>query len=445
MRQSIKSLRGGIAAFVLLFTAHTVLGQENQLLNHYRRMALDYDQQVKAAELNKQAAAANTKAVASDYKPKLSVGANYTWVQNPMELTLPLGDKPMSFTGMNESYGLQASLLQPVYAGGAIRHKHAMRKQEEMVAWGESDRVKSDIVYNLDLLYWRTVGQQEVVDIFESYHQSIERLVTVVGARVKTGTVSRNDLLMVEVKQNEVLYLWEEAKTNFQVSRMAMNQQVGQAVDAVSPIDPEIPALDAMEVPENWLSVVLTSRPELRIARANVEKQQTIEKLTLSPYNPQVYAGLNGTYGAPGYNFNNDMVENMNVGVSVSMPIFEWSKRKHEKTAARLHTGMQEQMLSRVSDKVTLEAQAGYYSLKQAIQQVNLSHSSLAKAQENARMMENRYKEGIVSVIEVLDAQIYLQNARINYTQARMKACISESSFYKAIGILVGEVEMNSK
>lgn len=310
------------------------------------------------------------------------------------------------------------------------------------MAQGVSQKVKSDIVYNTDLLYWRTVGQQEVVDIFEAYYQSIERLVKVVDERVKTGTVSRNDLLMVEVKQNEVEYKWEEAKTNFQVSHMAMNQQVGQPVEAALPIDAEIPALDTLKVPADWFSLVLESRPEMQIARANVEKQQTMEKLTLSRYNPQVYAGVKGTYGAPGYNLNRDMVENVNVGLSVNIPVFEWNKRKHEKNVARMHTGIQQQNFSKVSDQVTLEARSGYYSLKQAIQQVNLSYNSLAKAEENVHMMETRYREGIGSIVEVLDAQIYLQNARINYTQAKLKACISESAFYKSIGALVSNSDL---
>lgn len=106
---------------MLLVSVHPLFAQDNQLLNQYRRMALNYDQQVQAAELNVAAAASNIKAAAADYKPKLSAGATYNWVQNPMELTLPMGGVPTTISGMNENYGLQASwfnLFMPVVLSG---------------------------------------------------------------------------------------------------------------------------------------------------------------------------------------------------------------------------------------------------------------------------------------------------------------------------------------
>ena len=61
-------------------------------------------------------------------------------------------------------------------------------------------------------------------------------------------------------------------------------------------------------------------------------------------------------------------------------------------------------------------------SLSQAIERVRLSESSLAKAEENEAKAMERYNEGKVSVVEVIDAQTYRQTSQVNYVQAKVAA-----------------------
>ena len=58
-------------------------------------------------------------------------------------------------------------------------------------------------------------------------------------------------------------------------------------------------------------------------------------------------------------------------------------------------------------DQVELEIGVARKALSQAIERVRLSESSLAKAEENEAKAIERYNEGKVSVVEVIDAQTY--------------------------------------
>ena len=87
--------------------------------------------------------------------------------------------------------------------------------------------------------------------------------------------------------------------------------------------------------------------------------------------------------------------------------------------------------LSKVTDGVNLEIQTARNSLRQAIEQVNLTRNSLDKACENETMALERYDEGKSSVIEVIDAQTYRQLAQMNYVHAKVSAQNYYSSYSK--------------
>ena len=66
--------------------------------------------------------------------------------------------------------------------------------------------------------------------------------------------------------------------------------------------------------------------------------------------------------------------------------------------------------LNKVTDNVNLEIQNRPTSLAQAIKQVDLTGSSLEKARENEQKALERYEEGKISIMEVIEAQNYRQS-----------------------------------
>lgn len=58
----------------------------------------------------------------------------------------------------------------------------------------------------------------------------------------------------------------------------------------------------------------------------------------------------------------------------------------------------------------------------------------MQKAAESEEMAMNKYREGTVSVVEVINAQLYHQDAKVNYIQSKLNAQISRSGLYRAVG-----------
>lgn len=410
----------------------SVFSQQSELLMRYRSMALDYNHDLKAAEKNISVSMEIERAAKADLKPKLSGDANFQYTGNPLELTLnlPSMDNPLQFKGRDIKYGASLTLLQPLYTGGRILETIRMAKYQYSLAFHQAEMFRASICYQTDIQYWNTVARHEMVGVATDFRNSVSSFVQTIREREEVGLVDPQDLLMAEVKLNEAEYLLIQAKSYFETGRMGLNFLIGldlQEQTVVEALVPEIIRIDSIQNIEG------TERPELKMAYDKIKLAESSMKLTDAKYKPQLYIGADGSYSSPGYDLRSDLDPNYAVYAKLSIPIFEWGKRKSEKRASLLKIDMATDQMNKVEDNVNLEIQTARVSLSRAVEQVQLSSNSLEKARENEQKALERYAEGKISVIEVIEAQTYRQTSQLNYVQAKALAQGAYSGLLRAL------------
>jgi len=81
-----------------------------------------------------------------------------------------------------------------------------------------------------------------------------------------------------------------------------------------------------------------------------------------------------------------------------------------------------------------MEVESSYYKLERSQEQLDFAASSLDNAAKNVSVMLDRYNEGLSSVLEVLDSQLYWQKSYLNYILAKYELNIAYSQYQYAIG-----------
>lgn len=420
--------------YTLLFCClcvQPVFSQQNSLLEKYRAMALNYNHDLHAADKNIASSMELMKAAKADLKPKLSGDANFQYTGNPIELTINFPQTPLlTFEGRDMKYGASLSLTQPLYTGGRILESIRLAKHQQSMSIHQAELLQSSVCYQTDMQYWNTVARLELVRIATDYRNSIASLAHTIRERVEAGLVDPQDLLMAEVKLNEAEYQVLQAQNNFETGRMALNSLIGVKLEAETKVEDTIPTVP---LSDNLMMSGGSNRPELLIAYDRIKIAESHGKLTDSKYKPQLYIGVDGSYSSPGYDFKTDLDPNYAIYARLSVPIFEWGKRRNEKRSSAWKVGMANDYLNKVTDDVNLEVQTARTSLSQAIKQVELTGNSLEKARENEQKALERYEEGKTSIMEVIEAQNYRQASQINYIQAKVSAQASYSSLIKAL------------
>lgn len=420
----------------LLTVSSGVYAREDTYLQQYRARVAAYNQDVKAAGYAVAMQQLKEKSAKADFLPSLSGGAGFQYTGNPRELSvaLPSPEVPVGFQGKPTAYDATLTLMQPLYAGGAIKAGYDKAKKENEMSRHEKRRVMNDVLYDADVYYWNRVACRELVGVAESFKASVEGLVTVVRHRVQEGYTDRNDLLMAEVKLNEADYRLVQARNEAEVARLAMNSFSGVPFEQTLPTDSLVVPLREAESYAGTVETAMSFRPELKIAGNRVDIQRNMAKMDNARYLPRLSVGIDGSYGSPGYDFKPDADPNYAIYAKLSIPIFEWGKRKNTRKAGQYGVDMAIENQSKVADAVRLEIESAFYTYSQAVRKVVLTENSLAKAAESEERAMDKYKEGRVSIVEVINAQLYHQEARVNYIQSKLHAQMARSGLEHAIG-----------
>lgn len=426
-----------VCIFLLVFPVASS-AQHSELLGKYRNMVLDYNQEMKVAGHNVSYSIEMQKSARADFFPKLSGNADFKYTGNPAELSveIPGIGQTVGFEGNDTRYGASLTLAQPLYAGGAIRAGYDKARKESEMAVHESDRVENNIIYDADVRYWNCVASNELVDVAEDYRASVARLVEVVRQRVEVEYVDKNDLLMAEVRLNDADYQLLQAVNDAEVSRMSLNSFAGLPFDEHLSVDTAVVPIRSAVTFAGDVDTLMMNRPEMHIAANKVDIQRSASKISNSRYLPQLSVGIDGSYSSPGYDFRSDMDPNYAVYAKLSVPVFEWGKRRSTRRAGKYSVDMALEDLSSVADRMRLEIETAYYSYVQAVERVLVTENSLVKAAESEDRAMAQYAEGHVSIVEVLNAQIYHQQAKVNCIQSRLNAQIARSCYARAVGII---------
>ena len=92
--------------------------------------------------------------------------------------------------------------------------------------------------------------------------------------------------------------------------------------------------------------------------------------------------------------------------------------------------------LQELKDRVTLEVYSTNYQLDETIKRKELTDASLEKAVTNLDIMTDRYLEGLTSILEVLDAQLYWQRAFKDMLDARLLYKMALAYHKKVVGLI---------
>ncbi len=428
-----------ILFFVLsaIFPLTGLWAQQDTLVFRYRRMALEYQQKIKMAESRLSGAESMLDAAKSDRLPKFDFSGNYKYYGVPLQLAPP-ADAPAGTPGkeLHNRYSLNVNLTQPIITGGYLKNTKlaAMSQVEVMKNYLSLNR--QEVMLNADVYYWNLVSSKEIRDLMITYRDDIGKFLQVIEDRVKEEIASKSELYQARVRYNDAQYGVIKAEKQLKASMMEMNRLLGVPVDTVMPAADSLVAIQWVPTTEDLTAKALSQRPEMNILKNQVKMNEYKEKITSSRYNPYLGVGVGGLWGSPSPGLQIEPKFNYNVMATLSIPIFYWGKKKEEVAAMRQETEVSRLEMDHTKEMITLEVQRSYMELQRSQEQLDFAYGALSNASSNVSLMIDRYDEGLASVLEVLDAQLYWEKSYFNFIQAKYQLNLAWSNYQRALGDL---------
>ena len=333
------------------------------------------------------------------------------------------------------------TLTQPIYMGGKIRALNKMAEMGQEIASLMHDNTAREVVYSVDAAYWQVVSLGEKKKLAVSYIELLDTLHSNVEAMIRQGIATNSDLLNVEVKLNEANIDLTKVDNGLALSRMALAQICGMPMTQEFTLADEVSdhkSFGAMQPAAYTMQDVYDNRSDIKSLELAVKVYEQKQYEARSSMLPTV--ALVGTYGFSNPNIFNGFDKKFNgmfsVGAMVKIPLWHWGGNYYKYKAARSESIVKSLELEEAKEKIELQVSQASYKTAEAAKTLRTTESNLSKADENLRQAQLGYKEGVMTLDNVMAAQTAWLKANSENIDAEIDVQLCNVYLSKVTGTL---------
>jgi outer membrane protein len=416
---------------VLTIEEAVQLGLENSKVLRQSEGKVDYAD-AKAAELG------------SARLPSLKFVGGFTRLSDvpPFEFDDPLPPPaPAKITlapTVLNNYSLRLSVQQPLFTGFRLAAAKEAADYSVEATTEDFRGDKSTLVYNIKSGYWSLFRAREFKRLADENVGQIKSHLEDVKNLMDQGMATTNDKLAAEVQLSDAQLRQIDATNNVRLAQIGLDNTLGiplttevEIGSVITDSTRHFPSLDTL------VRQALEVRSEIKGMDARVKASEASVAAAKSGWWPQIY--LTGNYYSSRPNARIQPIQDAfkdtwDVGINISLDIWNWGATLHQTDQAEAQLAQARETFGQLQDAVTLDVTQAYLVLNQARERIEVARQGLARATENHRVTDERYKEGLVINSDMLDAQYSLNQAKTNYTQALVDFAVAQARLEKAIG-----------
>jgi outer membrane protein TolC len=429
-----------LSTLILCFTAGTDAQEAFPLTQaECRRIALQNNEELTKANNALRRARLDKEIAFSAYLPKLDGMASGTYMFPDMEMSgIELQMRGMYMAGL--------SVTQPLYAGGRIVAGNKLARIGQESAAETLRKTRMEVVADADQAYWNYIAVGRKVRMLETYRTQMDTLFRQVETAVKAGMGTDNELLRISAKRSEINYQLQKARNGADLCRLALCHVLGRPLNTQF-----VPADTIIKVsPPAQLDESIAFRPELRLLQQQVAAREQQVKVARGDILPQI--GLSTGYTWYGNIKMNGMTADAQgnyipysqrldnglglVMASVSIPLFHWGEGLKKIRQAKLDLQNAHLDLQQNTRLLSIEARQAVQNLTDGYNLVETAELGSRQAEENLRVMSDRYANGLSTLTDLLDAQSQWQQAESNRIEALTQYKIYETEYLRCTGRL---------
>ena len=290
--------------------------------------------------------------------------------------------------------------------------------------------------------YYELVSATAAITASEEIQKDAVAVLDAAVKRKDAGLATKLDVLQAQTIVDQSCFLLETARGRAKTARGMLALAVGIAAD--SPFDVAMPADDVaagINQPEisRLIDESLARRSDIAALRAQVAAKEAAVKVAKAAGSPSLYL-TGGTYWNEYGNFGDstgaDRDLSFSAGVAVRWDIFDGYRNRNEQHAAAALARAAREQLRQAELAAGAEIWIQYNSLDTALQQLVFSRSVLVTATETQRMASESYQAGMKGILDLINAETRLAEARIQVITSRQAIFSALARLAHAAGTL---------
>lgn len=287
--------------------------------------------------------------------------------------------------------------------------------------------------------YYGALLAREALELVRSSLQNAEDNLKNVQLMRSQGIVSEYDELRASVGVENLRPIVIQNETNYNLALDNLRTTIG-----LSPEDVELTgALTFEAVGDSLLAqapvALVESNPNLRVVRRQIDLNHAVVNAERSNYLPTIAAFGAYSYNASKDRFNfstNDFFKSSQVGLSVSLSLFQGFQTSSRVEQAKLEQRKSEEQMNNLERTIRTGLHSILGNLKQAQKRVEAQQKTAETAQRGYKIVTSRFLINAATQLEVNDAQLALNQAKVNRMQAIYDYLVASADLDQMLGRL---------
>lgn len=391
---------------------------------------------LKIAAAKRIMATADVREAKDKQLPSAAVSASYLRLSSAnVDLKTRSGSGGGGSPNVNQAlYGI-LNVSLPLYAAGKIKYgiESATFLEKAAVLNGEND--KEAVIYNAISAYTNLYKADKTVGVIkENLNTSVQRD-SLFSRLEQNGIVARNDLLKAQLTTSNIELTLLDAENNLTVANINMALLLG------------LPENTIIEVDSNFVNNNITLKPFLEMEALAMQNRKDIQSLSfqkkaagtavkIAKSDAYPTVALTGGYIAADIPNLITITNAVNIGVGVQYNIASLWKNNTKLTQARAKETQLTATEALLNDGIKLQLNKDYQNYLLAQKKIEVYEKSIVQATENYRITKNKYDNSLVSITDLLDADVALLQTKLNSTVAKADAALAYNKLLSTTGTL---------
>lgn len=327
-------------------------------------------------------------------------------------------------------------IVQPIYNGGANWAVVSLAKSQESRSEYAFEDTKQQIVLEVKTGYLRVLQAQELLVLAQKSLQSANEHLKTAQRMLAVGMRNKTDVLRweVEMANNEGLVV--EAEINQRLAFASLKQAMGLEQEDEFGVVPLIFEPDSiMGSLEEQVRTTRARHPSLKAVESTLDAQRSAIRLAWAAFRPKI----NFVYQF-GWEQNNtlalDSFSYWSAGISVNIPVFHSFSNLATLQESKAELRRLEEVKVESERAMSFAVLRARLNVQSAYKRFQIAKKAVAHTQENLRVLNNTYKVGLASNIDVLDAEVIHRKAQTDLIQARYDFLIARAQLDRAMGVV---------
>ena len=435
-------------AFVLI--AISICYSQNYTLDQAVDIALQNKEALKASALDLRSSKQDIKSSYGGILPSVRVTGGVTESQFPRQSVgfNQSSGEILSDVSSITSASSNVTVNQTIYDGGVWWNNIRLAKNNYKVSEEFNRQIKTNIIRNVHFAYFNYLKAMQLLGVARSNLMSSQQQLTLVQQQFDLGSAKKTDLLKAEVRfgQARVDVITNDASVKSAYRDLKNSMGVTRINDDFTISEVEKP-LEIIPEFETGFELLQKFNPSVKAKQYQIVTAKLSTKIAKGSRMPNISisASAFGTAESLSEAVSNSYGDNQrtNTSLSISLPLYSGNTISARIQKAKIAVNKQESEYLTQLEDLSVQLKDLIDQLQNFNEIIPINETVLESAEEDLKLSQVRYSQGSTTILEVLNAQVSVVQAKSSLVRSKYDAFIQQANLKALLGTLDNEQKNN--